>query len=327
MWTWFVSELLDEIGGVEERKWTFISDRQKGLLETIKELAPGCAHRFCVRHIYQNFKQKWTSLELKSLLWKASSTANLNEFERYMHDIEKIDKAAATWLRNIPPCHWSRSFFSIDCKSDVLVNNLCESFNNYILVAREKPIISMFEWIRTRLTTRIQVKKAGMEKDEGTICPNILKKINKCQIFARNCYPRWCGVQEFEVEVLNDRYVVNLEKKICSCGMFQLSGYPCPHAWSCIAERRYKIEDYVDSYYKKYMYSKVYRYMIHAVPGSRDYIKTLYEPFIAPKFKKKAGRPKRLRRKAPDEIHIASYRKGLTHTCTNCLQQGHNRGK
>lgn len=34
-----------------------------------------------------------------------------------------------------------------------------------------------------------------------------------------------------------------------------------------------------------------------------------------------------MRRKAPDEIHIASYRKGLTHTCTNCLQQGHNRGK
>lgn len=95
MWTWFVSELLDEIGGVEEKKWTFISDRQKGLLETIKELAPGCAHRFCVRHLYQNFKKKWTSLELKNLLWKATSTGNLNEFERHMIQIEKVEKNAA----------------------------------------------------------------------------------------------------------------------------------------------------------------------------------------------------------------------------------------
>ncbi|KAK4489563.1 hypothetical protein RD792_005373 [Penstemon davidsonii] len=94
-WTWFVSELLDDIGEVEDNKWTFISDRQKALLETIKALAPGCAHR-------------------------------------------------------------ARSHFESDYKSDVLVNNLCESFNNYILEARERPIISMFEWIRNRLTTRIQ---------------------------------------------------------------------------------------------------------------------------------------------------------------------------
>ncbi|XP_012837640.1 PREDICTED: uncharacterized protein LOC105958177 [Erythranthe guttata] len=288
-WNWFLGELLDEIGGVQERKWTFISDRQKGLLEAIKDLASGCAHRFCVRHIYQNFKQKWPSLELKTMLWRAASTGNKNEFESKMVELRRLDKDAAEYLRKIPAEHWARSYFSTKCRSDVLVNNLCESFNNYILEAREKPIISMFEWIRTRLTTRIQTKKAGMEKYAGTICPNILRKINKSQQLARNCYPRWCGNEEFEVDANGVRYVVDLAKRECTFGIFQLNGYPCPHAWSCIAERRYKVEDFVDTCYRQENYLKVYAYMIHAVPGPRDYLKTTYEPLQAPKYQKKKG--------------------------------------
>ncbi|XP_012844341.1 PREDICTED: uncharacterized protein LOC105964362 [Erythranthe guttata] len=324
-WTWFLGELLEEIGSVEERKWTFISDRQKGLLEAIKDVAPGCDHRFCVRHIYQNFKQKWPALELKTRLWRAASTGNKNEFEAVMVEIGRFDKAAAEYLRKIPPCHWARSYFSRSCKTDVLVNILCESFNSYILEAREKPIISMFEWIRSRLTSRIQTKKAGMEKYEGSICPNILKKINKSQQLARNCFPRWHGQEEFEVDIHNDRYVVDLATRTCTCGLFQLNGYPCHHAWACIADRRYRVEDYVDSWYKKDTYLKVYAYMIHAVPGPKDYIKTSFEPLAAPKLNKKAGRPKKMRRRGPDELQTTSYKKGLTHTCKNCLQLGHNK--
>ncbi|XP_012849591.1 PREDICTED: putative protein TPRXL [Erythranthe guttata] len=32
-----------------------------------------------------------------------------------------------------------------------------------------------------------------------------------------------------------------------------------------------------------------------------------------------------MRRRGPDELHTTSYRKGLTHTCKNCLQLGHNK--
>ncbi|XP_073130876.1 uncharacterized protein [Henckelia pumila] len=70
-WRWFISELLEDIGfGI----WTFISDRQKGLLEALNELAPECEHRFCVRHLYQNFARKLPGVELKGMLWAAAST-------------------------------------------------------------------------------------------------------------------------------------------------------------------------------------------------------------------------------------------------------------
>ncbi|PIN19663.1 hypothetical protein CDL12_07655 [Handroanthus impetiginosus] len=42
---------------------------------------------------------------------------------------------------------------------------------------------------------------------------------------------------------------------------------------------------------------------------------------------KQRGRPKKMRRKGPNEIqNNISTRRGLTHTCRNCLQRGHNKG-
>ncbi|KAL0375734.1 UNVERIFIED_CONTAM: hypothetical protein Scaly_0691000 [Sesamum calycinum] len=50
-WTWFLGELLDDIGGLGTSMWSFISDRQKGLIEALKDLVPDSEHRFCLRHI------------------------------------------------------------------------------------------------------------------------------------------------------------------------------------------------------------------------------------------------------------------------------------
>ncbi|KAL0413507.1 UNVERIFIED_CONTAM: hypothetical protein Sradi_1552400 [Sesamum radiatum] len=61
------------------------------------------------------------------------------------------------------------------------------------------------------------------------------------------------------------------------------------------------------------------------LPGVKDYIQTPYEPLKAPQLKKKRGRPKKLRRRGPDELQNTSTRRGLTHTCGNCLQIGHNK--
>ncbi|KAL0371235.1 UNVERIFIED_CONTAM: hypothetical protein Sangu_0441600 [Sesamum angustifolium] len=77
--------------GLGTSKWSFISDRQKGLIEALKELVPDSEHRFCTRHMYQNFKQKFKSVELKEYFWKAASTANKQDFERYMKKIQEID--------------------------------------------------------------------------------------------------------------------------------------------------------------------------------------------------------------------------------------------
>ncbi|KAL0437675.1 UNVERIFIED_CONTAM: hypothetical protein Sradi_0475400 [Sesamum radiatum] len=104
--------------------------------------------------------------------------------------------------------------------------------------------------------SRIQQKKEGMEKYAGSICPNILKKLNKQQAIARNCFTRWCGESEYEVDQFLDKFVVHLGKRVCSCGMFQLCGYPCAHACAAISSERQNLETFVDDWYKKDTYMK-----------------------------------------------------------------------
>ncbi|XP_073129065.1 uncharacterized protein [Henckelia pumila] len=250
----------------------------------------------------------------------------------WMKRIEAADRktspdyeTATEWLNKIPPAHWARSHFLISSFYDVIVNNMTESFNSYILEARDMPIISMFEWIRTKLMSRIQVKRKGIENYVSDICPNIVKRLNENEQKGRNCAVVFCGMMEYQIQTPNGQNVVDLAKKECSCGRFQLCGYPCAHACAAIREHRMQISEFVHQYYKKEAYLRTYSYMIHAVPGEDDYCNTEYEPLGPPEVKIRAGRPKKKRKKGIDEVQKTSTRQGLTHTCSNCLKIGHNK--
>ncbi|XP_073136524.1 uncharacterized protein [Henckelia pumila] len=303
-----------------------------GVTEALKDQAPNCEHRYCVRHMYQNMSLKYKGDELRKLLWRAASTGNKKEFTSWMKKIEAADRkenpqhvTAFEWLGKIPPVHWARSHFFSSCLCDVIVNNMAESFNSYVLEARDMPIISMFDWIRRKLMVRMQEKRIGMEKYDGDICPNILTKIRKNQDLAGDCSTLYCGLKEYEVETGTEQYIVDLEKMVCTCGMFQLCGYPCAHACASIIQHRLNIDDFVSPCYKKEAYLRTYAYIIHGVPGESGYIKTDFEPLQPPPIVKAKGRPKKKRRKGVDENEGSLTRRGLTHTCYKCLQQGHNK--
>ncbi|KAH7848811.1 hypothetical protein Vadar_008331 [Vaccinium darrowii] len=94
--------LMEDIGSVEQRGWSFISYRQKGLLETFKDLMPNAEHRFCMRHIYANFRKVFKGKKLKDALWRAALAGTVWEHEANMKKIEKMDGAAYNWLKKIP---------------------------------------------------------------------------------------------------------------------------------------------------------------------------------------------------------------------------------
>ncbi|XP_059436290.1 uncharacterized protein LOC132169240 [Corylus avellana] len=72
-WTWFLNTLLEDIGNPREHKWSFMSDRQKGLMEAIEYLMPDVEHRLCVRHLHANFKNKsYKGKAYKDALWGAA---------------------------------------------------------------------------------------------------------------------------------------------------------------------------------------------------------------------------------------------------------------
>lgn len=51
---------------------------------------PHVEHRQCARHIFANFRKKFTGLELKSLLWEAAMSIVEGDFLATMEKIKKI---------------------------------------------------------------------------------------------------------------------------------------------------------------------------------------------------------------------------------------------
>lgn len=64
--------------------------------------------------------------------------------------------------------------------SDVLLNNMCEVLNAKLLDARDKPIITMLEYIREYLMRRIVNVLKVIDKTDGMLTPyatSIFEKI------------------------------------------------------------------------------------------------------------------------------------------------------
>ena len=79
--------------------------------------------------------------------------------------MRKVNVNAYGHLMGIDCAHWSRHAFSKWPKCDVLLNNLCESFNSKIVDARDKSILTMSEMIRRYLMKRIPRNRDTMLKN------------------------------------------------------------------------------------------------------------------------------------------------------------------
>ncbi|KAG5591327.1 hypothetical protein H5410_041841 [Solanum commersonii] len=137
-------------------------DKQKGLIEAFNEVLPSASRRFCLRHLHNNFTRAgFSGSLLKCALWAAASATTVKFFNARINDIVKLDAEVIVWLKEKEPIEWSKSHFSPNTKCDILLNNMCESFNSMILDARDKLIITLLEKLSYLLMARLQ---ANMDK-------------------------------------------------------------------------------------------------------------------------------------------------------------------
>ncbi|KAK9269639.1 hypothetical protein L1049_001416 [Liquidambar formosana] len=296
-WNWFMRNLLQAIDCHDYKTVTFISDRQKGLVDTFEVMMPGADHRYYLRHMYSNFREKHKGQDLKDLMWKAASCYTVHEFETHMEAIKKVSVGTYNWLLTNHPSVWSRSHFSPRSKCDMLCNNPSESWNKYILEAREKPIITMLEMIRRQLMNRFQVRKQEMEKWEGPLCPKIQEKFDRVKEDARHCEVIYAGDGIYEIEYKGQTTFVNLGARTCMCRKWEVTGIPCSHAVAVILRASMNPKDFVDECYHKVTNSMAYAPMIYLIGDPTNWAASGCKPVGPPPYKKAPGRPKKARKK------------------------------
>ncbi|KAL3529642.1 hypothetical protein ACH5RR_008964 [Cinchona calisaya] len=330
-WSWFLDVLTGEIGAPEDKGWVFISDRQKGLVETFETKFPNVEHRFCMRHLYANFKLRFKDKALRDILWAAARAYTVDAFHRKMSLLHTADRDAHKWLSEIPPNLWARCFFSTRTKCDLLSNNISECFNKYINNAKDEPIYTMFEDIRRMIMCRYQEKKEWVAKVNADICPKIHDIVEQNKSKSIEYDPHKAAEGLWEIATLSGNHVVSFSSSSCTCREWDMTGIPCVHACSAIMhDRKKEVFEFVNPYYSKKYYKQTYAEVIIPIPDPNLWINSNGHPTDPPILRKRPGRPKNLRKKSVDEVLEQKEstqrvtRKGHTYTCSNCLQQGHN---
>ncbi|XP_051152715.1 uncharacterized protein LOC127266501 [Andrographis paniculata] len=233
----------------------------------------------------------YTDIAVKRLLWAAAKATTIPEFKRRMEEMKKASEDVFNWLANKSPDHWSRSHFSVYPRCDMLLNNTCESFNSFIMEARDKPIISMLEKIRNLLMVRMQLNREKAEKWDDTLCPKIMKIMKKMMDEASEFIPMRSDDWNFQITGSFDQYTVNVKDRTCSCRKWDLTDIPCKHAVSVIWCRGEDPLAYVHKCYFVSTYKKSYAYPILPLSGLDLWEKTVKEAPLPPVEKKNVGRP------------------------------------
>jgi hypothetical protein len=123
---------------------------------------------------------------LKDLLRQSVASYTNTNFYIVMNEIKRVNKDAHAYLENVDPNTWCREWFNINCKSGLLHNNTCESFNSWIKKFYDQTILSMLKGIRCKLMKRY-VRKKLISSMEEALGPKIKKKPEKEEDEASHC--------------------------------------------------------------------------------------------------------------------------------------------
>lgn len=330
-WTWFLELLGKDLEIAHSGNiLTIISDMQKGLVNAVHDVLPLAEHRYCARHVYANWSKKWRTGELRKKFWICAWSSFKEEFEDNLKLLGAISKRAAEDFVAYNPQVFCRAFFSNRCKSSMVDNNLCESFNATIRSARFKPIISMLDDIRDDAMKRLALHKEYIAKWTSKWSHSSMQVYQDNMKRAFACKVIFNGVSGFEVGDGDDRHVVNLESSMCTCRSWDVSGIPCSHAVCAMNHVKKDPKLFISHWYEKSTYIATYEVPMQPIPGTKFMNVEAFERCEPPPFTRQPGRPKVKRIRSSTETMRgrpsgSMGRKGVIITCSLCREEGHNR--
>ena len=179
---------------------------------------PNAEHRYCARHIYANWNKSFKGEEMKLLFWRCAKAYNEADFNDGITEMKKVNHVAAEAFNLANPRLFCRAFVKVDTKCDVILSNMAETFNNYIMHARSKHLIDMLDDIRTMLMKRIATKREECaSKWSGLLCPKVQVILDKEKEEASNCTVLPSTATVFQVAHHIDVLEVDIERRTCTC--------------------------------------------------------------------------------------------------------------
>ncbi|XP_075101643.1 uncharacterized protein LOC142177079 [Nicotiana tabacum] len=269
-WRWFITYLIADLQLGNGVRLIVMSYMQKGLIPTIRELLPMAEHRMCARHIWSN----WSKTE----------------------EVKKGGNISVDVPKDL-----MKAYFREDSKCDVIENNMCETFNSWIVGPRHKSIITMLEEIRHKIMNRTIKMRKFVETWVTDIAPMARMILEENKALPRRCKVMWNAEHGFEVDEGVYRFIVDFSIMTCTCRSWMLRGIPCQHTVCAFYDIEMDPEDYVSHWYRKETFLKAYQHFIQPISNMKMWPDSSNPCIEPPKPKPMPGRPKRCKRKAKDK--------------------------
>jgi hypothetical protein len=168
----------------------------------------------------------------------------------------------------------------------------------------------MLESIFYKILQRIVGKQKDSKKWTERICPKIKKKLEKFTEWSKECGVKPVGNYLYLVSTHEHEktFSVDMKTRTCDCKRWQLTGIPCHHVIACCRNDKINPENLVHGCYTVDTYKKAYAYNLAPLRGRVFWEKMNGVKIHPPLFTKVMGRPKKNRKKAPEE----KVKKGVT---------------
>ena len=253
LWTFFLENLKKVFPAIEQEKWVFVHDNEKGLNGAQKKVFPGSTNSMCVFHLKKNLGNRCNK-SVGATITALSNATNKVDFEASWNVLSKLKPAAAAKLtqwRNEGKV-WS-SFQSTSPRFGIIASNMAESMNHWLGKLRGlHPFPFLVEFVY-KLNAKFKRRQAQILQDAELKA--FSKKIadairtSKDEATAWKVEPVTDGLYRvYRGSFLYNRYV-NMSEKTCGCGGFQEHQFPCIHAMAVLLKTNLNIQDYVHPCY------------------------------------------------------------------------------
>ncbi len=250
-WSFFIRNLNIHFN-INFSNHLLISDRDHGLILSIRNILPNIVRRVCVRHLSKNLKNSFRDSRLHDCFWKAVYTYENSNFDSIMDVMKNLNLDYYNTCINADITSWTYSKCSVLCYG-INTSNNAESMNSAL-----KPFVS---YDITNLIISINnynMKKFNERRNERfnfTIFPKIISKIDSNVAMGRILSVEQSNNNLYLVE---GKYLINFSQRKCSCNYAFEFGIPCQHFCAVINHLRLDPYIFVEYYFNVNNYNNSY---------------------------------------------------------------------
>ncbi|RID45126.1 hypothetical protein BRARA_I01874 [Brassica rapa] len=230
-----------------------------------------CAAIFAAKDKMRNVDYKYKGMNQKQMVPRAAEAFKVSEFQKIYDLIKLTDWRCWDYLEKIDKKLWIRSHFE-EIRFNLMTSNIAGSLNKALLRARDSSIMALLEFIRRMLTRWFECRRYDISKRQGNIPKIINEIVVEHLVLSTGLLVLPCSTWQFEVTHKPTKYsfVVDLEKRTCSCLEFQMLGLPCRHAIAAASFRKMEYALFVSQYHVKDTWSETVKGIILPIPNPED---------------------------------------------------------